>query len=97
MSAGLLYSGQGTKIEFEDESSNWKPAYLNIPFLANVYVVKGLAVKAGIQPGFMVSKDDAEDVKTFDFSIPVGLYYEIFQCCTRCTLQFWCHKGLRWG
>ena len=58
--------------------------------MANVYVVKGLAVKLGVQPGFNVngklktvinaggqfqaSKD--VDVKTFDFSIPVGLSYE---------------------
>lgn len=76
LSAGLLYSGQGTKIEFGNESDKWNPGYLNIPILANVYVVKGLAVKAGIQPGFMVSKDDAEGVKSFDFSIPVGLSYE---------------------
>lgn len=80
LSVGLLYSGQGVKEEYEDEdfsvSTKWKPAYLNIPILANVYVVKGLAVKAGIQPGFMVSKDDADDPKTFDFSIPVGLSYE---------------------
>lgn len=45
--------------------------------LANVYVAQGLAVKLGVQPGFMVDKDGAgDDVKTFDFSIPVGLSYE---------------------
>ena len=44
--------------------------------MANVYVVPGLAVKLGIQPGFMVDKDDASDVNTFDLSIPVGLSYE---------------------
>ena len=80
ISAGLIYSSQGTKFEFEDEdikiSEKWSPAYLNIPILANVYVVKGLAVKAGIQPGFMISKDDDDDAKSFDFSIPVGLSYE---------------------
>ena len=32
--------------------------------------------KAGLQPGFLVNKDDAEDVKTVDLSIPVGLSYE---------------------
>ena len=55
---------------------SWKPSYLNIPVLANVYVVPGLAVKLGVQPGFMVDKDDAKDVNTFDLSIPVGLSYE---------------------
>ena len=66
--------------------------YINVPILANIYVVKGLALKAGIQPAFNVSNkvksdgvsvdwnkyfsgSDAE-VKTFDFSIPVGASYE---------------------
>lgn len=44
--------------------------------MANVYVVKGLAVKLGIQPGFVVDKDDADHMETFDFSIPVGLSHE---------------------
>ncbi len=30
--------------------------YLNIPILANYYVIPGLAIKAGIQPAFNVSK-----------------------------------------
>ncbi|MGI6222422.1 MAG: porin family protein [Prevotella sp.] len=79
ISAGVLYSRQGVKwdnnyLDFADDS--WSPSYINIPILANVYVVRGLAVKAGIQPGFMVDKDDAVNEKTFDFSIPVGLSYE---------------------
>ena len=56
--------------------------------MANVYVVKNLAVKVGLQPAFNVnskqkaSKGDAsvqgsiEGTKTFDCSIPVGLSYE---------------------
>jgi len=82
LSAGLLYSRQGAKGKDDSKvagfSNAWQPSYLNIPILANVYVVKGLAVKAGVQPGFMVDKDDAGDAaKTFDFSIPVGLSYEL--------------------
>ena len=62
--------------------------YINIPILANVYVVKNLAVKVGIQPAFNVnskakaSQGDASSeagldaAKTFDFSIPIGLSYE---------------------
>lgn len=49
---------------------------MNVPVLANVYVVPGLAVKLGVQPGFMVDKDNMDDVNTFDLSIPVGLSYE---------------------
>lgn len=59
--------------------------------MANVYVVPGLAVKVGVQPGFNVnSKGKAVattiagsgdktvdlDAKSVDFSIPVGLSYE---------------------
>ena len=60
--------------------------YINIPILANYYVVKGLAIKAGIQPGFLVSAKckigDAsgnikDGCKKFDFAIPVGVSYEI--------------------
>lgn len=82
LSAGLMYSRQGYKAkdvnvaDFSVSGKDWKPSYLNVPVLANVYVVPGLAVKLGVQPGFMVDKDDAEDVNTFDLSIPVGLSYE---------------------
>ncbi len=80
VSLGLLYSLQGTKYEGEDKAYNMH--YLNIPILANYYVVKGLAVKAGIQPGFLVGakhdgKSFSDDCKKFDFAIPVGLSYEI--------------------
>ena len=54
----------------------WNPGYLNIPLTVNYYVVNGLALKAGVQPGFMIAKDKAEGVKTFDLSIPVGASYE---------------------
>jgi hypothetical protein len=61
--------------------------YINVPILANVYVTKGLAIKLGIQPGFNVnsswkvkssgtSVESDVDVKTVDFSIPVGASYE---------------------
>ena len=98
VSVGLLYSMQGCTWEnfsvgdangttwttvTKDASANL--GYINIPILAKVYVIKGLAVKAGVQPGFLVSaksKNDGKsndfksDCKTFDFSIPVGASYE---------------------
>lgn len=69
ITAGLLYSMQGVKqsgnatvnipvfgkVDFTGDQT-LKLDYLNIPILANYYIVKGLAVKAGIQPGFCVSK-----------------------------------------
>src|SRR3712207_9280389 len=51
------------------------PSYINVPIMANVYVVNGLAVKLGVQPGFAVDKADS-DINTVDFSIPVGASYE---------------------
>lgn len=91
VSFGALYSMQGAKAKEGDVKMNLD--YINIPILANFYLAKGFALKAGIQPAFNVSnKVKAEgisldwnkafegtgaEVKTFDFSIPVGLSYEI--------------------
>lgn len=84
VSADVLYSRQGNK-EGDDKMTSDN---LNIPILANFYIVKGLAVKAGVQPGFLLAahskaegeKADIKDyVKTFDFSIPVGISYT-FNC-----------------
>ncbi len=97
ISGGLLYSMQGFKIKGDYEGFDdvaVKNDYLNIPILANVYVVPGLALKAGVQPGFKVNskftakKDgtsasvDLKDAfKSFDFSIPVGVSYEYMNFC----------------
>ena len=83
LSAGVLYSQQGCKYDKVTE----KLDYINIPIMANVYVVDGLAVKLGVQPGFNVNSSvrangaefDTDDAKSFDFSIPVGLSYEFSQ------------------
>lgn len=75
----------------QDIRTTTKLDYINVPIMANVYVVKGLAVKLGIQPGFNVNskqtfsgktvlgdidKKYELDAKSVDFSIPVGLSYE---------------------
>jgi hypothetical protein len=91
LSAGALYSMQGCKYNADYDVSTVKVTckydYINIPIMANVYLAPGLAVKLGVQPGFNVNdkeemtvvgikeKQDA-DLKTFDFSIPVGASYE---------------------
>ena len=82
VSFGLLYSQQGCKIKDDGEKWSMKLDYLNMPIMAQYYVVDGLAIKAGIQPGFLLSaKEDGEKIKKycnkFDFAIPVGLSYEI--------------------
>lgn len=79
VTAGLVYSMQGAKYEGDDKE---KLDYLNIPILANYYVIPGLAIKAGIQPAFLLSAkdEDGDDFKdecnTFDFAIPVGASYQ---------------------
>ena len=62
--------------------------YINIPILANFYVAKNFAIKFGIQPAFNVNAKGKEEaygisveydingIKSFDFSIPVGVSYE---------------------
>lgn len=93
LSAGALYSMQGCKGTAEDDDGNTgdvslKLDYINVPILANVYVVKGLAIKLGIQPGFNVRHKasatvsgvnvttNLPGVKSVDFSIPIGVSYE---------------------
>ena len=102
VAAGLLYSMQGCnfgeyKVSAGGETlGGWDKNernfnYLNIPIVANLYFAKGWAIKAGVQPGFLLSakykldgigaqesfNEDIKDAcKTFDLSIPLGLSYE---------------------
>ena len=95
ISAGALYSMQGAKNTVsafgQSATATTKLDYINVPIMANVYVVKGLAVKLGIQPGFKVSSTKKTDTSSLvgtgttshdikaqsvDFSIPVGISYE---------------------
>lgn len=77
ISAGLMYSQQGTK--FEETKLNMD--YLNVPVLANFYVTRGLALKAGVQPGFKVSSKNINAVKSTDWSMPIGISYEYLGFC----------------
>ena len=90
LSADVLYSRQGFSLGKNDEGVRTKARlnYLNVPILANYYIVGGLAVKAGIQPGFLLNskaiakkdgdtaKTDLEGVSGTDLSIPVGISYD---------------------
>jgi hypothetical protein len=81
VSAGVLYSMQGVKGKGDLDGLTYKLDYINIPILANFYVTRGLAIKAGVLPGFNVTKKisadgvsaDIDGVKGFAFSVPVGL------------------------
>ena len=97
ISAGLLYSMQGASVKNAEGDPKLQMNYVNIPILVNAYVAKGLALKAGIQPAFNVSNkvkidgisidydkyapEGAAEIKTFDFSIPVGISYEYMNVC----------------
>lgn len=104
VAAGILYSRQGTdfgtlkiyggpggSVSEGWDKNQYNLAYLNIPVVANLYFAKGWAIKAGIQPGFLLSAkhkvdgigatesydiDYKDASKTFDLSIPLGLSYE---------------------
>ena len=88
LTAGLLVTMQGASFKEKKYPKDVLSSltYLNIPILANYYIVPGLAIKAGIQPGYLLSKargsyfipdkDYSNEVGKFDLSIPVGLSYE---------------------
>lgn len=92
ITGGVVYSMQGSKYDSEIAGVKYSCKdnldYINIPILANYYIVPGLAIKAGIQPAFNVRakakaeamgkelETDNDAIKSFDFSIPVGLSYE---------------------
>ena len=74
LSAGLAYSlqGSGRDYELNDPSASFAIkdkskvdlSYLQIPILANVYLFKGFAVKAGVQPAFLLSAKDKTDISS---------------------------------
>lgn len=87
VSVGVLYDMQGAKFEQQlygstaSVSSTTDLNTLNIPVLCNVYVWKGLAVKAGVQPEIVLSakvgdKDVKSGYSSTNVSIPVGASYD---------------------
>ena len=106
LSAGALFSMQGAKsttvfrevdnttkeIREVDIKNTMEFDYINLPILANYYIIEGLAVKLGIQPGFNIVakrkrtdgvdkvsenlKNLGVDVRKVDISIPIGVSYE---------------------
>lgn len=81
LAAGLNYSMQGCKwSDYKEGKAELKEprialGYLNLPIVANVYIFKGFAIKAGVQFGFLTSanlkyelKDENTNVN-FDKSI----------------------------
>jgi hypothetical protein len=100
LTGGVMYSMQGCKFGDIETSTNPKEtqnfkeslSYLIVPLMANLYVERNLAVKVGVQMGYMLSSNITSAYKTpisteatsegsslyrkFDFSIPVGISYQ---------------------
>lgn len=88
IATGLLYSQQGAELDTNNAADvKFKIDYINVPIIANIYVWKGLALKAGLQPGININskfsgargdiKTEVDmDVNTFDISIPAGISYD---------------------
>lgn len=79
---GVNYAQQGWKMEGNGLKETYKLDYLNVPLTGNFYVAKGLALKTGLQFGFLMSaKVEDADVKNscekLNLSIPIGVSYEI--------------------
>ena len=72
---GISYAQQGWKFE----GYKTKLDYLNVPIVGNFYVARGLALKTGVQLGFLLNaKEESTDAcNKVNFSIPVGISYEI--------------------
>lgn len=71
LTAGMLYSQQGCTLDEDMADATVKLDYINIPILANFYVVDGFALKIGLQPGFLVN--DKIKVSGNGMSVEVGV------------------------
>ncbi|MBQ4386901.1 MAG: PorT family protein [Prevotella sp.] len=91
LAAGINFDMLGYSINDTGDVKDWYTSlnYLAVPVVANYYIYKGLAIKAGLQPGLLLSANetykqngDKHDTKVtshynkFDLSIPIGLSFE---------------------
>ncbi len=81
LSAGVLFTNQGCVYNYLEEGSTSKDEvkldvfYGAIPFMANYYVLPGLALKAGIQPAFRVKAKMKQGSTTIDMDNALRLLY----------------------
>lgn len=91
LAAGINFDMLGYSINDAGDVKDWHTSlnYLAVPVVANYYIYKGLAIKAGLQPGLLLSANlnykengNKHDTKVtdhynkFDLSIPIGLSFE---------------------
>ena len=72
---GAILSNQGAKYDYYELNANGEDSrnkytvdldYVHVPILASYYVLPGLAVKAGVQPGFKMRAKAKFDDRTID-------------------------------
>lgn len=82
----VLYSAQGTELEFEGISGDLKLDYITIPVMAKYYVADAFSLELGPQIGFLVSakaksggesEDVKDELKSTDVSLNFGVGYDI--------------------
>ena len=80
---GVNYAQQGWKMKENttNTSISTKLDYLNIPLVADFFVARGLALKAGVQLGFLLKAktgdiDQKDYCKSTAIAIPIGISYE---------------------
>ena len=83
LSGGLYYSMQGAN---GNGDVKYNVDELLIPLMANFYVYPNLALKVGLQPGFIVDAkiksdkvevDSSDSFQSVEISLPLGISYEI--------------------
>ena len=80
LSAALLYTQQGWMGKGTDPQTT-KLNFINVPLMVNFYILKGLALKLGMQLGFRVSATEGGEsvgdlYEGFNLSLPIGVSYE---------------------
>ena len=67
LSAGAIASNQGGKYDDQYGKYTADLDYVNVPVMANFYVLPGLALKVGVQPAFRMKAKVKTDNGTLDF------------------------------
>lgn len=91
LSAGLMYSNEGCQYDHKGDVGEWKQSlhFLSVPLLVNFYIepdiLPGLALKAGVQMGYLlqgketlmgVTNTNTDSFHRVNVSIPAGISYE---------------------
>ena len=78
-SLGVVLSNQGAKYNKTDVMPEYDIdlGYVQVPIMASYYVLPGLAIKAGVQPGFKTKAKAKIDGQKVDMDQMYGLYNRV--------------------